>query len=713
MPLVEELTLNNFYNYYGEVSYKFEEGINIVIADNNGGKSKIYNAFLWILSDKVFDSDSRQYTYLNDPNNQFRIISDKVKYEADVGDKITTSVTLKFQNNLSQRDEGPVKYSITKSITAVKLKEDQPFSLDSWNIQLGPPKYIKTLGFNTQPIEDKEKQIEVSKFLLPESLKTYYMFQGEEITRLVGKELTNAVRKITNINKFDYLENYINDICDKAEKNLNTRIKQASKKKNEAEISESELNRYKKIIANQSTQLKEKEEIKEEKEENFERLQEKYTEASRQYKLIRKIAKNENEIRVKAEDLNRIERDYNQNFFTNKWILEGVEERVNHFTKLRDEYIITEAQSKSKKFVSTLPHNIPDVPSLAKMINDKHCAVCNRSLADDAEALKHLMNLRDRNNSKYSDNKKVNHVRIFLDKLFKGSDNIPQEKELSETKERTREKIIKLNKEIEELTEKTNDLKEAQKQKDNDATKILNDYTKCNNDLKRLVADITRIQGRLEGAKKEYQKEEDKFKSLEGADDIEPGYQNKVDILNDLKRAFTETKRQYYNEQADSLTQIINENYKKLTEGNQTNPGNVEIEVNDNFNFRSKMINMDGGTLTGQGSAFQRMKQLALLMGIVQIGRSQNYPLIADAPVSEMSSILTKNFFHCIPDNFRQAIILVKDLIDDETDNNELKLNKLGRDIMDNSYLDARIYINNAEGSEQHERETITKLISA
>jgi hypothetical protein len=73
---------------------------------------------------------------------------------------------------------------------------------------------------------------------------------------------------------------------------------------------------------------------------------------------------------------------------------------------------------------------------------------------------------------------------------------------------------------------------------------------------------------------------------------------------------------------------------------------------------------------------------------------------------------LTKNFFHCIPENFKQAIILVKDLIDDETENDELKLNKLGIEIKDNEYLNARIFINNAVCSEQHERETITKLVS-
>lgn len=712
MPLVEELTLNNFYNYFGEVSYGFKEGINIIVADNNGGKSKIFNAFLWVLFDQVFDSDSRKYTYLNDPNNLFKIISDKAKYEAHVGDKITASVTLKFQNNFSRRSSGPVKYCITKSIVAERLKQEQPFSLDSWSIRLGAPEYIKTIGFDTTPISDKEKQKKVAEFLLPGPLKAYYMFQGEEITHLVGRELTNAIRNITNINKFDYLENYINDIYDKAESTLNQKIKQASKRQNDAQELENAFNRYKKIIVDLENQLREKEEVKEEKEEKFESLQEKYEEASRQYALIREIIQKENLIKLKAEELSQIEKEYNQNFFKKKWILEGIQERVGHFSELRDKYIREEALSKSEDFISTLPHNIPDVPSLDKMIQNKHCAVCNRSLANEPEALNYLIKLRDRNKSKNLESKKVNNVLIFLDKLFKESGYVPRDKELEESKGEIRQRIITLNEDIDDLTEKLKDLMEAQKQKDSDTKKILDDHTKCNNDLKRLIQDITRIEEHLEGARKEYKKAEDKFKSLEGVDDIDPNYQKKVDILNDLKKALVQTKREYYDEQANLLTKKINENYKKLTEGNQTNPGNIEIEVNDNFIFKSKIKNVDGGILTGQGSAFQRMKQLSLLMGIVQIGRSEDYPLIADAPVSEMSSILTKNFFHCIPENFKQAIILVKDLIDDETENDELKLNKLGIEIKDNEYLNARIFINNAVCSEQHERETITKLVS-
>ena len=56
------ISFKNFYNYSGDYennTYEFSEGINVVNADNGMGKSKLFNGFLWILRDKVYDSDSR------------------------------------------------------------------------------------------------------------------------------------------------------------------------------------------------------------------------------------------------------------------------------------------------------------------------------------------------------------------------------------------------------------------------------------------------------------------------------------------------------------------------------------------------------------------------------------------------------------------------------------------------------------------------------
>lgn len=711
MPIVKELILENFYNYYGKVTYEFKEGMNIVVADNNGGKSKIFNAFRWILSDEVFDSDDRKYTFLKDPKNLFKIISDKAKFIAQKGDKINTSVTLKFENDFSNNDEGPKKFTIKKTIIAEKLKDDNPFSLHSWNIIIDKPKFIKTLGFNTTQILDPEKQQLVPRYLLPDALKPYFMFQGEEIAILVGSELTNAIRKITKINKFNYFENYINDIYDKTEKQLNTKKKQASQMQGEAEHAANEIESLKDKISSYSINLKELSENKEEKQENFENLHDKYIEAAKQHSIIQDIAIYESDLKNLVDKLDTTQRDYNQKFFNDKWLLEGLENRIDVFIQLRDNYLKNRSKVEENKFISNLPYNIPDVPSLDKMIRDRHCAVCDRSMENDSTALDHITKLRNRNKAEITKTEKANHIKVFLDELFKNTSDIPSENDICESKKQMKNKLTTFNEKIVETTNKISDFRDQQKLKDQDAVKILNDYNKCKSDLDKINLDIERRKVLLEGAQKQFDKEQKKLNSLVGIDSINPGYQQKVDILDDIKIAFSETKKQYFLDQANSLTQIINKNYEDLTRGNQTNPGKVEIEVNENYNFRAKIKNIDGGILTGQGSAFQRMKQLALLMGIVQVGKSQDYPLIADAPVSEMSPILTKNFFNCIPENFKQAIILVKDLIDDNNDNHEIKLNRLGIDIMENHYLKPRIYINNAIGREQLERETVNQLI--
>jgi hypothetical protein len=46
-------------SYNKQNTYRFKEGINIVNADNNMGKSKFYSTIRWILKDEVYDSGKK------------------------------------------------------------------------------------------------------------------------------------------------------------------------------------------------------------------------------------------------------------------------------------------------------------------------------------------------------------------------------------------------------------------------------------------------------------------------------------------------------------------------------------------------------------------------------------------------------------------------------------------------------------------------------
>lgn len=98
--IINQVSFHNFFNYYGSYEtneYNFTEGVNIIIADNGTGKSKFFNAFLWLFYDEILDSDTKKKGPVK--SLAVKMISDKAKAEASIGDTIECGIKIQYSDN--------------------------------------------------------------------------------------------------------------------------------------------------------------------------------------------------------------------------------------------------------------------------------------------------------------------------------------------------------------------------------------------------------------------------------------------------------------------------------------------------------------------------------------------------------------------------------------------------------------------------------------
>ena len=72
--IINSITMKNFQCYYGEHEdnkFEFTDGLNLIIGNNGAGKSKFYDAFYWVLNDKIFLSDTRKFISTREYKDKF------------------------------------------------------------------------------------------------------------------------------------------------------------------------------------------------------------------------------------------------------------------------------------------------------------------------------------------------------------------------------------------------------------------------------------------------------------------------------------------------------------------------------------------------------------------------------------------------------------------------------------------------------------------
>lgn len=700
--IINSIAFKNFYNFYGDFSdnwYNFTEGLNIINADNGMGKSKMYNGFLWILQDLVYDSDSRRKEAVT--SAAMKMLSEKAKSESDT----ECGVQIVFDDDTNQ-------YTITKSIKFTKTYNTE----EPWKISpmVTDVKVENLITHNTSIVYDINHQNEIIKErLISPAMLSYSLLQGEAIDDIVdlsnSKNLATTVEALTDLSELKQIEGTCQYLCTNAQKSLESKQKSCSQNKNEFAKAESEKDRILQAIQkNQDSiaQYKAQLELATEKAASTEAN---LANTEKRVEFREKIKALRTEKSRLEQNLSKLLSSINDNLFKKPmpWVLLNTTGFVNAFNEKWEQY--REAMYAKKLmsnplslFTSVLPDGSPDDASLERMLKECRCLVCNRPFEKDDEHYKHVEMLRNR--SKNQTTQTEDKFKTFLGDILKNvspymsvdsiSGNIAQcAIEQRELQKSIKEKDDEIKRTLVDFANYGGSEIDIDNTKDRD---VLSAYNKALNDINLYKGYITSAQKNVESLKENLANCEKRMSEYGGAA-VPQSYRDFKEIMQDVQSIFTRTKDRIYDEVLSSLENKSNDFYQQLTAGNNVDGGKLIFSKTSYDAIQLKVINESGGEFTGASEGFQRMKKIAVVMAIVSSkigGGHYDYPFIADAPFSAFGKNFITNFFATVPSVFRQCIIMIKDLYDI---NDSQLISDEGKKIyndMKNGLINGTFYVN-------------------
>ena len=677
--IIKSVAFENFYNYYGSYEaneYQFKAGINIVNADNNMGKSKFYNGFMWMLRDQVYDSDIKAFVDANE--SLVKMASGKAKAEDHL---FKVGFRVIFTN-------GDVEYTVEKYSN---------FSTSDGEL-LHTPSMMSVLKKENNadiPVLDKDEQMDIiNKVFIPLSIRNYALLQGESMDRLVDlsskKALSDTIDTLAGIS-------ILKGICDTSCKmaKMADSLYQTKDSENSKNDTAKQREKAKRTAFIQNIE-KLKEEIEAAKDEfnaakrKKEELDAYISNSTKRIEIRSKLDANTIAIKDAKKNIDDIEMSITKRLFDeeNPWLLMGMQDEIEVFDAKREKYIGELARMNDDgALVIMLPEGSPDTSSLERMLKTEVCEVCGQRAHKGSGAWNHIKMILDRP-KKISTTR--NDFKDFYGMLQKSASSylmsIPR---LGSKIEDVKVRLDKMKDDLDELEEKKNDifteLNNAGGNADNSEYNDRNIVA----DYRRVNSVITEKENEINGKNKMVAKMEDalaainqKLSSYKKAADVEK-YEEFAQVLAKINTVIEETKDDIFGRTIEALAQNANEKYKALTSGNQSSGGILDFQRDhDIVNVTIRDVN--NGEITGLGTGFQRMKQLAIVMAVIssKIGDEKmfDYPFISDAPFSEFGENFINNFFAVAPEVFSQSIIMIKELYDPNADD---LLTPFGRRILD------------------------------
>lgn len=671
--IIKNINIKNFQSYYGETFLEFDKGLNLIIGNGGKGKSKLFNAFYWVLFGKIYITGIGWCTTnglpasSNKTMKRHEFINKKALYECQDNNSVTCSVCIELE------DDNGALYQIERSTRVNRITGSSWDSAFSWDVPNSAVKVTFDSLTGTRVLIDDDAESKVSE-LFPSGIRGYIWFQGETLDDLINfRKPENLKDAVKHISYFPYYEK-LTAIVEKA----STRIEGIETKKlREANKQNSEA----KSIIIRIEYLREKIATEQEKAQTIRKQIEhiqvvlaedegKVSGLAKYSELVSKYEKCSLEISNINNELTEIDKKQRE-MLPSLWILRGTDNLISECKRIINERVEEVYTAPEKKYLDN-----PSRAKLEEILNRDHvCFVCGSPVDEEhphaVEYIKNRLKMQEqylRDMEEYTSNMEASaRFNMFLGKIHDYPDSLLVSlSTIDEQYQKMEDKVEQLQSKrrlkLEQKKKYDEEIEDIKRKHGVDPRKEAEQFTTFDNTIKASRTNLEKKQRDLracEDAISQYSEElSRKERELKGNNaigvvtEVEETEWKQISVC--LSKICANVQEKARKELLHKIEERANEFYERFTMHDKGYRGTVEI--GDDYS-----IKYDAGLNTSHEDR-KKMSIINALLSLNQEALNAFYPFISDAPTSNFDLSTTHKYLIGIKDVFEQSIVMTKDV---------------------------------------------------
>jgi len=664
--LIRRIEIENFLSYYDKNIFEFDEGPTIIIGQNNTGKSKLFDAFNWVLYNRAFKTEEEKWYLTRDWGAE--IINNLAKKESTTGNTVECSVSILFI------DEEENKYYLTREYSIKKIgKKDWDVAKNS-ELSLTVTDSI-TNNTNTYYDKDADEQL---YSLFPENLSKYFLFQGENISQIMSLNNRSAFNKaLTDLSRIEVFE--------RAQRYTSKVLKKIKKEFENKDDVDKELQEKKKRLSEEIDKLTEDLAIQDELFENtckerdiakavYDKKNEELKKNEecavilREIDYLKKQQQSKNELRQNLLDAQK------KDIF-DRWMYAGTENIIKGFLNFY----------KKNKVEKKIPEPIRQ-EFIKEMLEDQVCKVCGNAAPKGSNEYKKIQGYL---NDKALDQEieLINQLSLVADTMFEKVCSISSEIKTFYNKSNSidiqiKDLQIKIKAKEEELrTIIPADVSEDEIKSKNFA-QLQRDRDNAKNDCDKYKLKMEQISFKKEYMRQQLHEKKEKYDSIvESSSNIIE--KQRFVLAEKINSSVTQFYTVFLKKLISDIEKETNTYFRKMTEKNIALSGQVKVDYE---NREVYPVDEAENRLQNINQANKISLQIAFVAAILSVSNKfwrTYFPFVSDAPISALGGNNKLTAVETMIDIFNQSIIVLKD--DAVTDDPDSMRNDLIRNMIQNN----------------------------